>query len=110
MPAIETRQRPKMYQENVGKRYLPFTQLEYYARSPAKTTKNGVFDCIWLPVNASNRVVVDKQQEVMYMKYAGMIEKLKNIDVKKISYTWLGLSQFFCTANNEKPFVSGVFD
>lgn len=85
MPAaIGTRDHPHTWYSNVGLRKLPFSELEYYARAPTKTEfskRNGIFNTVWLPVNASNRVVVDKQQDLMHMKYSlDNATKLANAD------------------------------
>jgi len=66
------------WRSNVGTRRLPCSQLEYKARAPEKDAskgKNGIFKTVWLPVNASNRVVTDRQQDIMHMKYSGQLEK-----------------------------------
>ena len=71
MPVAVKTDHPYTWQSDVGKRKLPFSQLEYYARAPTKTSaKNGIFNTVWLPVNASNRTVVDRQQDLMHMKYS----------------------------------------
>lgn len=71
MPTAIKTDHPYTWQSDVGLRKLPFSELEYYARAPTKTnTKNGIFNTVWLPVNASNRVVVDRQQDLMHMKYS----------------------------------------
>lgn len=63
---------PPIWKSNVGIRELPHTGVKYYARAPSKNDskgKNGIFQTVWLPVNASNRVVVDRQQDLMHLKY-----------------------------------------
>lgn len=50
----------------VGRRTLPHINWEYYARTPKNTT----FKTVWLPVNASNRIVKDSNQDVMYLYYS----------------------------------------
>ena len=89
MPAaINGRTHPQLWHSNVGQRKLPCSDLEYYARAPTKTTrggKNGIFKTCWLPVNASCRVVADRQQDIMYMKYAGHLDRLnKQSDTSKL--------------------------
>ena len=68
------------WRSNVGTRRLPCSQLEYKARAPerdASKGKNGIFKTVWLPMNASNRVVTDRQQDIMHMKYSGQLEKAR---------------------------------
>merc|ERR1711970_30837 len=75
--AIETKERPQLWHSKVGRRTLPFSGLEYIARAPQGTKNaNGIFDTVWLPVNASHRVVLDRQQDIMHMSYSGMLSKL----------------------------------
>ena len=38
----------------------------------------GIFKTVWLPVNASNRVVTDRQQDIMHMKYSGQLDKAQS--------------------------------
>lgn len=84
MTAAIKKANPPTWHSNVGLRELPFSGQEYYARAPKKfqgdddqedERKNGIFNTVWLPVNASNRVVVDKQQDIMHMKYSYINEK-----------------------------------
>jgi len=82
MPAaIDGHERhPKLWHSNVGLRRLPCSNLEYYARAPGKDAskgKNGIFNTVWLPVNASNRTVIDRQQDIMFMHYSGHMERLR---------------------------------
>ncbi|XP_078494872.1 uncharacterized protein LOC144749711 [Ciona intestinalis] len=50
----------------VGLRSLPHAKLSYYARTP----KPNPFSTVWLPMNASNRIVTDKKQDIMHMYYS----------------------------------------
>ena len=50
----------------VGLRSLPQLKLNYYARTP----KPSPFATVWLPVNASNRIVLDEVQDIMYLHYS----------------------------------------
>lgn len=75
MPAaIQMCERPHTWRSNVGHRKTPFSGQDYQARAPKKDPdskrKNGIFEQIWLPVNASNRVVVDRQQDLMHIEYS----------------------------------------
>jgi hypothetical protein len=77
------------WRSNVGSRRLPCSELEYKARAPEKQAsngKNGIFKTVWLPVNASNRVVNDRQQDIMHMKYSGQLEKAISRKDKHNSY------------------------
>jgi hypothetical protein len=78
----------QFWHSNVGQRRLPCSELEYFARAPTKNTakgKNGIFNTVWLPVNASNRVVTDRQQDIMHMKYSGHLDRLHRGDVAQQS-------------------------
>merc|ERR1712224_787997 len=74
MPAIQSPEKRQTWQSQVGERKLPFSKQEYKARAPVKSKdderKNEIFKCVWLPVNASNRTVVDRQQDLMHMRYS----------------------------------------
>merc|ERR1712071_719395 len=76
--SAKTKKNCGTWRSNVGSRRLPCSELEYKARAPEKQAsngKNGIFKTVWLPVNASNRVVNDRQQDIMHMKYSGQLEK-----------------------------------
>merc|ERR1712050_155083 len=67
----------------VGQRKLPFSGIDYYARAPRPGShKNEIFNTIWLPVNASNRVIVDRQQDIMHMNYSGVLRDLKESKIQ----------------------------
>lgn len=53
-------------QGKVGLRQLPHTNCQYFARTP----KYNAFKTVWLPVNASNRVVRDESQDILYLYYS----------------------------------------
>jgi len=79
MPGAIANHRNYTWQTDVGLRKLPFSGLEYYARAPMKATgdqhKNTIFKTVWLPVNASNRTVNDRTQDLMHMKYSYLNDK-----------------------------------
>ena len=57
---------PDLQHTKVGIRKLPHINYQYYARTP----KENAFKTVWLPVNASNRVVVDEKQDKLYLYYS----------------------------------------
>lgn len=79
MPGAIANHRNYTWQTDVGLRKLPFSGLEYYARAPIKASgdqqKNTIFKTVWLPVNASNRTVNDRTQDLMHMKYSYLNDK-----------------------------------
>lgn len=82
MPALIQQEYQPVWKSNVGLRELPHSGVKYYARAPTKTSnKNGIFQTVWLPVNASNRVVVDRQQDLMHLKYISSQRKNKNLRI-----------------------------
>jgi hypothetical protein len=91
MPGAINHDNKPIWKSDVGRRKLPHSDLEYFARAPIKTNnKNEIFNTVWLPVNASNRTVADKQQDLMHMKYAHINRmKVKNVSGKKKAESFL---------------------
>lgn len=54
-----------------GLRTLPHVGVNYYARTP----RPDPFATVWLPVNASNRIVKDVRQDIMHHFYSRHLEK-----------------------------------
>lgn len=82
---MSTDPKSKWY-SNVGLRKLPYCKLEYYARPPirdASSKKNDIFKTIYLPTNASDRVIKDKQQDLLYIKFAMANKGKLRVPVKK---------------------------
>lgn len=55
----------------VGVRELPHIQYQYHARAP----RANAFKTVWLPMNASNRVITDKSQDVLYLYYSRHLQE-----------------------------------
>ncbi|CAK8683283.1 unnamed protein product [Clavelina lepadiformis] len=66
MPLAMDEQQQKASTGQVGLRTLPHVKLNYYARAP----KPSPFGTVWLPMNASNRVVKDETQDIMHLYYS----------------------------------------
>lgn len=73
----------------VGLRNLPHVELHYYARTP----KPNAFKTVWLPMNASNRVVKDRQQDVLYLYYSRHLQDSNNNQPKSLPETAQALRQ-----------------
>lgn len=50
----------------VGLRQLPNSHCQYIARTP----KGDAFKTVWIPVNASKRVIRDQSQAILYLYYS----------------------------------------
>jgi len=71
-PLLEdTKKEPTGQVGVVGLRTLPHVKFNYHARAPHPDP----FATVWLPVNASNRVMNDPQQDIMHLYYSGHLDR-----------------------------------